>query len=62
MGLFTKKSSPDTPSPSVGTLPTAPTDSRYPGLAGYVGTTGLKKNAMPELRFKFVRPDGKPDS
>jgi hypothetical protein len=33
-------------------------DDRYPGFAGYRGY-GLKKNAMPENRFKFVRPDGR---
>lgn len=30
-------------------------DERYPGSAGYSGY-GLKKNAMPENRFKFVPP------
>ena len=59
MGLFRKKSSsakqPETPPR---TFPLA--DERYPGNAGYNGF-GLKKNAMPEHRFRFVRPDGKPD-
>lgn len=31
-------------------------DPRLPGLAGFVGV-GLRKNAMPEMRFNFVRPD-----
>ena len=58
MGLFSKKkhlkSEPSWPGPG----PDA--DERYPGLAGYTGN-GLKKNAMPEHRFKYVppRPDNK---
>ncbi len=61
MGLFSKKSSPATPPPSPSEWLTTPADDRYPGLAGYV-SSDLEKNAMPELRFKFVRPDGKPDA
>jgi hypothetical protein len=58
MGLFSKKgkhleSGPSWPGAAAG-------DERYPGAAGYSGI-GLKKNAMPENRFKFVRPDGKDD-
>lgn len=60
MGFFRKKSSPAKPEPSGAdrTFPT--TDERYPGSAGYRGNR-LKRNAMPENRFKFVRPDGKPE-
>ena len=61
MGLFNKKSRPVPPPPSVGQWASAATDDRYPGVAGYV-SSGLKKNAMPELRFTFVRPDGKPEA
>jgi hypothetical protein len=32
-----------------------------PGIAGYRGTDPLPKNAMPVVRFKYVRPDGKPE-
>jgi hypothetical protein len=35
--------------------PTSEADERYPGFAGYTGV-GLKKNAMPEHRFKYVPP------
>lgn len=31
-------------------------DPRLPGSAGYHGN-GIGKNAMPEMRFNFVRPD-----
>ncbi|MFP5364851.1 MAG: hypothetical protein ACLGI5_19200 [Thermoleophilia bacterium] len=31
-------------------------DARLPGSAGYIGN-GIGKNAMPERRFTFVRPD-----
>ena len=53
MGLFSKKgkhlkSEPSWSKPSE-------SDERYPGLAGYTGV-GLKKNAMPENRFKYVPP------
>lgn len=59
MGLFSKpgkhlKSEPSWPKP------TDAAEERYPGSAGYTGV-GLKKNAMPEHRFKFVRPDSKRD-
>lgn len=59
MGLFSRKNTP-TPPPSTPPRAFPRGDERYPGLAGYQGQ-GLKKNAMPEMRFKFVRPDGKPD-
>lgn len=36
-----------------------PQDPRLPGIAGYVGM-GLKKNAMPEMRFNYVRPEDQP--
>ncbi|MBA3749157.1 MAG: hypothetical protein H0W96_16935 [Solirubrobacterales bacterium] len=32
-------------------------DTRLPGLAGYIGQAG--KKGMPERRFQYVRPDGK---
>jgi hypothetical protein len=62
MGLFSKKGSPAKPPAADRKAAPAsdPSDPRYPGLAGYHGV-GLKKNAMPEQRFKFVRPDGKSD-
>ena len=61
MGLFSRKRTPAPPAPSAEPPRSFPPgDERYPGLAGYQGQ-GLKKNAMPEMRFKFVRPDGKPD-
>ena len=60
MGLFKRKSTPATPAPSAPERTIPPGDERYPGVAGYQGQ-GLKKNAMPEMRFRFVRPDGKPD-
>jgi hypothetical protein len=60
MGLIRRKNKLDKPPPSeLRTFP--PADERYPGAAGYNGM-GLKKNAMPEHRFKFVRPDGKTDA
>ena len=40
--------------------PPAPADPTLPGSAGYSGS-GLGKNAMPETRYTFVRPDGKPN-
>ena len=61
MGLFSRKRTPAPPEPSTVPRATPPGDERYPGIAGYQGVAGLKKNAMPERRFKFVRPDGKPD-
>lgn len=41
------------------TPPAQQGDDRLPGNAGYRGV-GLKKNAMPENRFNYRRPDGKP--
>jgi len=61
MGLFRRKSTPAPPESSTVPRTIAPGDERYPGIAGYQGVSGLKKNAMPERRFTFVRPDGKPD-
>jgi hypothetical protein len=58
MGLFSRKSTSAKPEPSAAVRAFPPGDERYPGSAGYSGV-GLKKNAMPEHRFKFVRPDGK---
>jgi hypothetical protein len=39
--------------------PTLSGDPMLPGIAGYQGVEPLPKGAMPERRFKFVRPDGK---
>lgn len=59
MGLFSKnKSSPVKPQPSSEDRSFPTTDERFPGSAGYRGN-GIGKNAMPENRFRFVRPDGK---
>ncbi|HEV2060729.1 MAG TPA: hypothetical protein VGR11_15360 [Solirubrobacteraceae bacterium] len=55
--MFSKKSSAPKSQPT-GDRSFPITDERYPGSAGYRGY-GLKKHAMPENRFKFVRPDGK---
>ena len=57
MGLFSKKGKHLKSEPSW-TKPSDEADERFPGLAGYTGV-GLKKNAMPENRFKYVPP--KPD-
>jgi hypothetical protein len=32
-----------------------------PGVAGYKDAKLAKKESMPAVRFKFVRPDGRPD-
>ena len=56
MGLFSKKGNHLKSEPSWTKPSDAGGDDRYPGLAGYTGN-GLKKNAMPENRFKYVRPD-----
>lgn len=59
MGLFSKKKSSSVKSqPSADERAFPITDERYPGSAGYRGRNA-GKNAMPENRFKFVRPDGK---
>lgn len=55
MGLFKKRST-IPPSTRVHGEATPQDDNRYPGRAGYSGY-GLKKNAMPENRFIFVRPE-----
>lgn len=57
MGLFKKKTH-GPPADREHGRPTDRDDSRLPGRAGYSGY-GLKKNAMPENRFKYVRPDEK---
>ena len=53
MGLFSKKK--HLKSEPSWAKPSDEGDERYPGLAGYTGV-GLKKNAMPENRFKYVPP------
>lgn len=61
MGLFSKsKSGSDKPQPNTHERVFPITDERYPGSAGYRGNS-IGRNAMPENRFKFVRPDGKPE-
>ncbi len=57
MGLFKKKKS-GPPATQVHGQPTQQDDDRLPGRAGYSGY-GLKKNAMPENRFQYVRPGDK---
>ena len=54
MGLFSKPGKHLKSEPSW-SKPTEDGDERYPGFAGYTGV-GLKKNAMPENRFKYVPP------
>ena len=58
MGLFRKRSEqPAQPEPpQQQAAPQRPNDPRLPGVAGFHGV-GLKKNAMPEMRFEYVRPD-----
>jgi hypothetical protein len=59
MGLFSKHPDPRETyevSPSAGNG-----GKELPGIAGYKGTEPLPKNAMPVIRFKYVRPDGKPE-
>ena len=50
-----RKAHPDA-QPSAGPLPASTDhDDRLPGIAGYQGYR-IGKNAMPENRFRFVRP------
>lgn len=56
--MLFKKSKKTKPGTSTWTEPNQAGDERLPGNAGYRGV-GLKKNAMPENRFNFRRPDGK---
>lgn len=53
--MFGRKKRPGGP-PSTATQYATPPDPRMPGSAGYHGN-GIGKNAMPEMRFNFVRPD-----
>lgn len=48
-----KKAHPD--AQQVGPMPQTQHDDRLPGIAGYQ-RYGVGKNAMPENRFRFVRP------
>jgi hypothetical protein len=61
MGLFDKKQ----PPAELGAYEVKPAYSddgkELPGVAGYVDARLPKKESMPALRFKFVRPDGRPD-
>ena len=60
MGLFKKRAAaePDVepePQEESAPRPVLVDDDRLPGSAGYSGRAG--RNAMPNQRFKFVRPD-----
>lgn len=35
-------------------------DPLLPGVCGYLGTGPMAKNAMPNTRLSYVRPDGNP--
>ncbi len=61
MGIWKKKSKRPQAAPQVQRDSAASGDPRMPGIAGYQGIGGLPKNAMPDNRFRFVRPDGKPE-
>ena len=58
MGLFGKKD------PDLGAYEVKPgyhDGKELPGVAGYTDAKLPKKESMPAVRFKFVRPDGRPD-
>ena len=55
------KDEPAEPDHSTWIEPVRPGSKELPGIAGYKGTEPLPKNAMPVIRFKYVRPDGRPD-
>jgi hypothetical protein len=57
MSFWTKKAprTPEPPSP-----PAVRGGQTLPGVAGYRGVERLPKNAMPVVRFNYMRPDGKP--
>lgn len=57
---FWKRKSTAQPDESATHEPAAESDPKLPGSAGYAGV-GLRKNAMPEQRFNFVRPDDRQD-
>lgn len=61
MGLFKRQQRQPAPARSEYRAPASAGDSSLPGSAGYRGTARLPKNAMPQSRFRYVRPDGKPD-
>lgn len=52
---------PAAPDPQVVSAPIVVDGKTLPGIAGYQGIGRLPKNAMPVVRFGYVRPDGKPD-
>lgn len=55
--MFGKKKKRGGP-PSTASQYATANDPKLPGAAGYHGN-GIGKNAMPEKRFSFVRPDEK---
>ena len=59
MGFWTKEG-PAEPDRNVASQRPQHGDHALPGIAGYEGTGALPKNAMPTVRFNYVRPDGKP--
>jgi hypothetical protein len=59
MGFWTKMD-PAEPEAKATTQPVRRDGKALPGIAGYRGTATLAKNAMPDSRFTYVRPDGKP--
>lgn len=63
MGLFKRQKRQPASARNVHRAPTPapPGDPTLPGSAGYRGTARLPKNAMPQSRFTYVRPDRKPD-
>jgi hypothetical protein len=63
MGLFKKQKQRERPVADTDKPRTyqaaPPGDPNLPGIAGYHGLGPLPKNAMPESRFNYRRPDGK---
>ena len=60
MGLLGKKEPADSGTYEV--HPGRHDGKELPGIAGYKHEGKLpKKNSMPPVRFKYVRPDGRPD-
>jgi hypothetical protein len=60
MGLFNNKQYVDD-SDSYKIEPGHQRGKELPGVAGYTDAKLAKKESMPAIRFKFVRPDGRPD-
>jgi hypothetical protein len=60
MGIWSKKEPADRGMYEV--QPGRHGDKELPGIAGYKHEGKLgQKNSMPRTRFKYVRPDGRPD-